>query len=90
MRGKTLFAAVQPKLKPLLIVLVKTHPERLQAGLSLSELSEQTNYSEDSIRRHVKALRALGLIETKRPKDGRGNKYSFWLSPMAFSIANRD
>jgi predicted transcriptional regulator len=85
-KKQVMLAAIQPQLKPLLITLVKTHPERLRNGLSLRELGDLTYCDIQTVRRHIRALAALGVIQYQ-PGKNRGKKTSFDLSPMAFHIA---
>jgi DNA-binding IclR family transcriptional regulator len=84
-----MIALVQPKLKPLLLALAETHPETLDNGLSLDDLSERANSSRRTVIRHLKSLRALGLVETSRPNAGRGNIFTFKLHPMVLHIATK-
>lgn len=80
-----MFAAIQPQLKPLLQTLVKTHPDRLREGLSLQELGDMTYCDIQTVRRHLRALAALSLIQYQTSQ-GRGKKTRFDLTPMAFHV----
>ena len=63
--------------------LMALETDRL-ANLTLKELAEECGISEDTAGRHVRALRALSLVEVQRPK--RGVPYSFELTRHAYAL----
>lgn len=77
--------AVQPNIKPLLIVLVKMRPERLES-LSLDDLADEVGYSKKTVKRHLKVLRGCGLVAQSRASGGYGAKYKFTVHRKAYGL----
>lgn len=69
--------------RALLLTFMETNSERL-CGLTIEEVANASHISERTARRHIKALRALRLIETGRPC--RGLPYSYTVLPLAYTI----